>query len=325
VVLATLAALGVGAWAVMIRMPGKRLAGPLAPPSERERALRDELRGDVEKLAGEIGERNSRRPRELALAADHIEAVLRSAGHAPRRLGFEAGGLRFDNVEAEIPGGGRAAEVVVIGAHYDSVAFCPGANDNGTGVAALLALARALGGSRPERTLRFVAFANEEPPHFQTDAMGSLVYARELAARGHQVVAMLSLETLGHYDDAPGSQAYPFPFSAFYPDRGDFLAVVGNVASRALVREVVAILRERSSLPTEGAAPPGVVPGVGWSDHWSFWQEGYPAVMLTDTAPFRYPHYHTAADTADKVDYDRLARAVAGIEHVVRALARVAP
>ena len=198
---------------------------------------------------------------------------------------------------------------------------CVGANDNASGVAVLLALARALSPEKAARTLRFVAFANEEPPHFQNESMGSWAYALSCQQRGDDIVAMISLETMGYYSDEEDSQSYPFPMSAAYPSTGSFIGFVGNVASRHLVRRVVGSFREHAAFPSEGAALPSWIPGVGWSDHWSFWQAGYRAIMVTDTAPFRYPHYHTEQDTPDKLDYERLARVTLGLEKVIRELA----
>jgi Zn-dependent M28 family amino/carboxypeptidase len=234
-------------------------------------------------------------------------------------------GVPCDNVEAEVRGRERPADIVVVGAHYDSLAFTSGADDNASGVAALLALARAFAGAHPRTTLRFVAFANEEPPYFQTANMGSLVYAKRSRARGEHIVAMLSLETIGYYSDAPGSQRYPPPMGLAYPDRGDFIGFVGDRTSADLVRRVVATFRTTTHFPSEGAAPFSLIPGVGWSDQWSFWQVGYPGVMVTDTAPFRYPRYHTAQDTPDALDYDRMARVVAGLERVIADLAGADP
>ncbi len=306
----------------MIRMPGDSFSGARPELTDAERALAVSLRRDVEVLAGEIGERNHEHPAALARAAEWLAAEL-TLGRPPNRLAFQSAGQTFENLELELPSraGGGSPEVVVVGAHYDSVVGSPGANDNGTGVAALLALARTFRLRTPGRALRFVAFANEEPPHFQTDAMGSLVYARLCRERGDRVVAMLSLETMGWFDDREGSQKYPAPLSLFYPSRGDFIGFVGDFGSRRLVREAIGLFRRGATIPSEGAALPGVIPGVGWSDHWSFWQEGYPGVMVTDTAPFRYPHYHTAEDTPDKVDYERLARVVTGLVDVVASLA----
>ena len=305
----------------MIRMPGKSWSGPLPPLDEGAAELRSRLQRDVVKLAGaEIGERNVFHPQKLAAALEHIEAELASAGYTPRRQGYSAGTSRVFNLDVEIPGSSRPDEIVIVGGHYDSVMGCPGANDNATGVAAMLALARAFRAAKPARTLRFAAFVNEEPPFFQTHDMGSLVYAKACKARSEKIVAMLSLETMGFYSDAARSQSYPFPFSLVYPSTGNFIAFVGNVKSRALVRRAVGRFREHARFPSEGGAVPGMIPGVGWSDHWSFWQEGYPAIMITDTAPFRYAHYHRGSDTPDKVDFESLARVVAGIEKVVEDL-----
>jgi Zn-dependent M28 family amino/carboxypeptidase len=175
--------------------------------------------------------------------------------------------------------------------------------------------------SQPERTLRFVAFTDEEPPCFQTECMGSLASAKACKAKGEDIAAMISLETLGCYSEEEGSQSYPLPILGFaYPSRGNFVAFVGNVASGGLVREAIGAFRETTAFPSEGAALPGWIPGVGWSDHWSFWQQGYPAIMVTDTAPFRYRHYHKASDTPDELDYERLARVVEGLTKVVEHL-----
>jgi hypothetical protein len=230
-------------------------------------------------------------------------------------------GRTCHNIEAEIRG--ARPEIVVIGAHYDSVFGSPGANDNGSGVAALLALARRFAGKPTGQTLRFVAFANEEPPYFQTEQMGSLVYARQCKARGDQISAMISLETMGYFSDAPGSQTYPsLGIRPFYPSTGNFIGFVGNIRSRALLHRAILLFRQQAKLPSEGGALPSFLPGVGWSDQWAFWQCGYPAFMITDTAPFRYPHYHEATDTPDKLDYDRFALVVSGVEKMIAELAR---
>jgi hypothetical protein len=309
-------------WAgcTMIRMPLKSYTGPLDSLTGKEQAIRDELRRHVETLAGEIGERNVFLPRRLEAAAEYVETVFSNLGHTVTRHGYEAAKEHCENLEIEFPGNARPEEIVVIGAHYDSVHGCPGANDNASGVAALLALARLLGEFKPDRTLRLVAFANEEPPFFMTEQMGSLVYARMCRARGDNIVAMLSLETIGYYADAKRSQRYPFPLSMVYPSRGNFIAFVGNTASAGLVRNSIQTFREHAKFPSEGAALPGALTGIGWSDHWSFWQAGYAAVMVTDTAPFRYAHYHEETDTPDKLDYDRMARVVAGLDPVIRRL-----
>ena len=314
VVLASISSAGLLAWILCVRMPDSSHRGELPPATEGQGLLAGQLRDDVRALAGEIGERSVRSPEANRRAAERIEASLRAAGLDPR--------IQDGNVAAEVRGSSLPDEIVIVGAHYDSAEGSPGANDNATGVAATLALARRFARSTPERTLRFVAFANEEPPSFGTDAMGSRIDARACRERGEDVVAMLSLETLGCYTDEPGSQRYPIPLlNLLYPDRGDFVTFVGNVASGSLVRRAIGAFRERAGFPSEGAALPGWIPGVGWSDHDSYWREGYPAIMVTDTALFRDPRYHTAWDTPEHVDFERLARVVEGLAAVVEELA----
>ncbi len=303
------------------RMPGRSYRGPLDPLSERELAIRDQLQADVVMLAGKIGERNLVRYRALNAAAEYIGQSFREMGYTVGEQTFSEEGIAIKNLEVELRGKSRPEEIIVLGAHYDSVFGSPGANDNATGVAAVLALARLASQQRFARTLRFVAFVNEEPPFFRTGQMGSQIYARESAKRGERIVAMLSLETIGFYSDVERSQSYPFPFSFFYPHKGNFIAFVGNLASRALVREIVAIFRRQTHFPSEGVAAPGIIPGISWSDQSSFWEQGYAGVMVTDTAFYRYGQYHTARDTPEIVDYERMARVVAGLAHVLGELA----
>lgn len=319
---AAVIAWAIGGTACMTRMTGHNPHGTLAPLTPRESGLRQSLAADVRALSIDIGERNVGHPHAYAAAADWTALQLRQAGLVVHEESYPAGGTRARNIVGEIQGSGARDQIIVVGAHYDSVEGTPGANDNATGIAAVLALARHFARSHPQRTLRFVAFANEEPPFFHTEQMGSLVYARGCAARHENVVAMLSLETMGYYSDAADSQHYPFPFSLLYPSTGNFIAFVGNLSSQALTRESVRTFRRAGKLPAEGAAVADVAPGIGWSDHWSFWRTGVPAVMVTDTAPFRYAQYHEGTDTPEKLDFDRLARAVVGLADVVSELSR---
>jgi Peptidase family M28 len=285
--------------------------------SAEESELRAELIADVRVLGGEIGERNMARYQQLIGAATFIEDSFSRAGLQPRRDSYELHGRACHNIETEIRG--ARPEILLIGAHYDSVLGSPGANDNGSGVAAMLALARRFAARPLSKTLRFVAFVNEEPPYFLTEQMGSFVYAKRCKTRGDQITAMISLETIGYFSDAPHSQTYPLlGLGGFYPTVGNFIGFVGNVPSRALLRRVTALFRQHSKVPSEGAALPSFIPGVAWSDQWSFWQHGYRGIMVTDTAPFRYPHYHSATDTPDKLDYDRFALVVSGIEKMIQ-------
>lgn len=311
------------AWFTFASMPGCSHKGALPPLAESERAAAERLRATVVELCAH-GERNLDHPAALSTAVETIARELARTGASVVRERF-ATGARGEavNVYVELRGTSAADELVIVGAHYDSAHASPGANDNASGVAALCELAQRCAQLPHARTLRFVAFANEEPPYFWTDEMGSVVHARGTKERGENVVAMLSLETLGCYRDEPGSQRYPIgALSVIYPDRGNFVAFVGDVASRSLVRECIGAFREHAEFPSEGAALPAAIPGVGWSDHWSFWQEGWPAVMVTDTALFRDDAYHTPADSPERIDHERLARVVRGLEHVVRVLAQ---
>ena len=307
-------------WWFGVRMPGKNISSAAALSTD-EIKLRDELRANVQTLAGDIGERNMQRYAQLNAAADFIDGSFSKTGLKPRRDTYELNGQACHNIEVEIPG--KQSEIVLVCAHYDSVFGAPGANDNGSGVAAVLALARRFAGKPGQRTLRFVAFVNEEPPFFQTPQMGSYVYASRCKERGDRIVAMISLETIGCFSDAPNSQAYPAPgLGIFYPKVGNFIGFVSNVHSRLLLQRALSIFRAQQKLPSEGASLPAFIPGVSWSDQWSFWQHGYPGIMVTDTAPFRYPHYHRSTDTPDKLDYDRFTLVVSGIESVIADLAK---
>ena len=280
-------------------------------------ALARELRRDVEALCA-IGPRNTFQPESLTAAANHIVAAF--GAYTVERQRYDVDGVDVDNLIVEIRGTKHPEEIVIIGAHYDSVDDSPGADDNASGVAAMLALARRFANAKPDRTLRFIAWVNEEPPHFQTATMGSYVYARRCRTRGENIVAALSLETIGYYDDKPGSQQYPPPLSALYPDTGNFIGFAGNIGSRALVNRCVKAFRAHSRFPAEAAVLPEVIPQTGWSDQWSFWQFGWPALMVTDTALFRNPHYHQRSDTQEKLDYARMAAVVEGLAGVVRSL-----
>jgi Zn-dependent M28 family amino/carboxypeptidase len=289
--------------------------------SEAEAEIGHRLERHVRALAGGIGERNLRRSGSLDAAARYLQAILDDLGFAVEAQEFEVEKTRVVNLESALGGKALPEQIVLVGAHYDSVLGSPGANDNATGAAAVLELARLLAPARLPRTLRFVLFVNEEPPYYLGDAMGSRRYARRCRARGERIVAMLCLETIGYYDDAPGRQLYPFPFGLVYPSTGNFIGFVGNLGSWRLVRRCVRSFRRSTAFPSEGLAAPGFIPGVGWSDHSSFWEQGYEAVMITDTALFRYGPYHTSEDTPEKVGYDHMARVVAGLARVVIDLA----
>jgi Zn-dependent M28 family amino/carboxypeptidase len=299
-------------------MPGESHHGPLPALTPQERDLAARLRAHVETIATTIGPRNIlAHPKQLHRTADWIETTFRELGYEPKRQNFTADGETVCNIDVELRGANKADEILVIGAHYDSVTNCPAANDNGSGVAGTLELARHFRQTSPARTIRFVAFVNEEPPYFHTESMGSLVYARACRARTEKIVGMISLETIGYYSDAPASQKYPPPFNLFFPSVGDFVGFCGSWSSRSFVARVTESFRRHTHFPSQGLAAPDWIPGIGWSDHWSFSKVGYPALMATDTAPYRYAYYHTPDDTPEKLDYEKMARVVTGIAKVV--------
>ena len=317
----------VGFALVLLNLAGSPMSDPRIPAPELNQAteraaLEERLQAHVRRLAGEIGERNVFRPQALQAAADYLRAQWASLGYQVASQSYEAHGVRSENLEVTLPGVHKPSEIILIGAHYDSVKGSPGANDNASGVAALLELSGALAQAKPARTLRFVAFVNEEPPFFYWGEMGSKVYAEGARARSDDIRLMVSLEMLGYYRDEPDTQRYPPPFGFFYPDRANFIGFVSNFDSRSQLKELVTAFRACSDFPAESLATFELVPGVGWSDHRSFWREGYPAVMVTDTAFYRYSHYHSQTDTPEKLNYPAMARVVTGLQRALELLAR---
>lgn len=275
------------------------------------------LRSHVEFLAGVTGRRNFTQPATLARAAAYIEAAFTRAGGRVRSEWFEVAGERYRNVIADF--GPEGLPALVVGAHYDAEQHTAGADDNASGVAGLLELAAALGRRAPERTVEVVAYTLEEPPFFATDDMGSRHHAAALVAAGGKPDLILVLECIGYFDDRAGSQSYPIPGMEYlYPEKGDYLAVVGNFLSPRLVRRVKADLGGDPRLPVYSINAPAWVPGVSFSDHASYWPYGLPAVMLTDTAFYRNDHYHEASDLPASLDYPRLALVVQGVVSLVR-------
>jgi Zn-dependent M28 family amino/carboxypeptidase len=304
-------------------MPDRPETNQVAIPlTTAERALASLLAQHVETLALRIGERHVGRPASLLAAAQYIAESLGQNGCDVEGHVYNVSGVDVHNIISEQKGGARCHEVVVVGAHYDSVPHSPGANDNASGVAALLEIARACRVHRFDRTLRFVAFVNEESPFFQTETMGSLLYARRCRTQGANIVGMCALETIGCYTEAPESQRYPAaPLTWFYPTSGNFIAFVSNLRSRSWLRQAATAFRASTSFPIATAALPPLVPGVSSSDHWSFWRTGYSALMVTDTAPFRYAHYHKPSDVPDNLNYESMARVVTGLVGMVQRLA----
>jgi len=319
-VLLVVAAVSASLWQ-MSQMPLSSYRGPLPALTVSQSELASRLEKHVQYLSHEIGERNLDRVASMKTTTDYIRGELAQLGYSVDEQNYIVAGQSASNLEAQLPGASASEAIVIVGAHYDSVTGTVGADDNASGVAAVFELARILKETRLRRTVRFVFFANEEPPYFQTDTMGSFVYAHELHSKGIRVSAMISLETIGFYSDFPGSQKYPPVLGLLYPSRGNFVGFVSDGESRDLLQRSIRAFRGSAKFPSEGVAAPATWPGVGWSDHWSFWQFGYPAIMVTDTAPFRNPYYHTVRDTRNKLDFPKLALVVDGLRSVISALA----
>jgi hypothetical protein len=320
VVIVVLGAGVVSLWR-MTQMPLSSYRGPLPGLNASQSELAARLAGHVRYLSKTVGERNIPHEGSLNKTTEYLRTQLTMQGYLVQEQTYSIDGHMVSNIEAQLGGASPGEGSIVVGAHYDSADGTVGADDNASGVAALLELAGMMRHVKLHRTVQYVFFVNEEPPYFQTSGMGSLVYARKLHDERSPVAAMISLETVGFYSDIAGSQKYPAIFSVFYPSRGNFIGFVANTESRDLVRRAVRTFREAAQFPSEGVAAPSSVPGIGWSDHWSFWQFGYPAIMVTDTAPFRYPYYHRTGDTSEKIDSGRMARVVDGLRTVISSLA----
>lgn len=318
-----LIAVAAAAYWYSLSLPGEPYAGPPPAATDAERDAAARLRKHVEAIAS-VPHNVDHYP-ELEKSAAYIEAELTALGYRPESQTYAIGDKPVRNISVELspPGADAKTPSIVVGAHYDSFGPAPGANDNGSGSAAVLELARLLKDvPLKDKRLRLVLFVNEEPPYDRTPDMGSYHYAKSLKEAGENVVGMVSLETIGAFSDEPGTQKYPVPFNYIFPDVANFVALVALPGGRAFLHDFVAAFRQHTQIPTIGGTAPDFVDGIGWSDHWSFYVLGYPAIMITDTALFRYPHYHTPTDTPDKVDYEKLARVTLGVEATLRDLLR---
>jgi len=306
----------------MITMPGNSYAGDLPALDEagQDTAKRFATHGAL--LCRNPAGRNFIEKQGLESARKYIAEQFQASGYQVEFQEYQLSGDVFANVAATHTGTTYPEEIIIVGAHYDAVFGAPGANDNGSGVAAMLELADRFKDKNYPRTVRFVAFVNEEPPNFMTGNIGSYVYAKRAAKKKENIIAMFALETIGYFRDETGSQHYPPFFNFFYPNKGNFIAFVGNLGSRKFVTKSIRLFREHAAFPSEGLAAPAIIPGVSWSDHWSFWSHGYPAIMITDTAPYRYPYYHSPEDTPDKVDYEKMVLIVKGLEKMIEEFLR---
>jgi len=304
-----------------VNMPGETLSSSLIPLTKFQKESSKRLQTHAWQLADEIGERHHGEPKAYNYAADYINNAFRKNGLVPYEDEY-GDKFQFRNIIAEHYGTTSPDEIIVVGAHYDTVWLSPGADDNASGVAVMLEMARQLKKIQLNRTIRFIAFANEEYPHYYTDNMGSMFHAKRAYDRGDNIIAMLSLEMLGYYSDKPNSQSYPSPFNWFYPDTADFVAFVSNFKSRKLLRQSIELFRETRQFPSEGlTAPVALVPDVRRSDQAAFWKYNYPAFMITDTAAYRNYAYHNVSDVPNSLNYDHMARITTGLIRVIEGLA----
>jgi Zn-dependent M28 family amino/carboxypeptidase len=306
----------IATWALVTQplLPISRTANVVAPPPSR-------LEAHVRMLSETFVPRDESHPAMLNQVAAYIRGEFEQAGGLVSDQPYVVDGISYRNVIALF--GPETNERIVVGAHYDSVAEdVPGADDNASGVAGLIELAYLLGKTTLPLRVELVGYTLEEGQHFRTQRMGSAVHARSLREHDVAVRAMFSLEMLGYFTDAPGSQRYPHPvLKAFYPSRGNFIAVVGKLDQPLIVRQVKEAMRGASPLPVYSINAPRSVPGVDFSDHRNYWEAGFEAVMITDTAFYRNPNYHTVRDTANTLDYQRMAMVVQGVYAAVLALA----
>jgi Zn-dependent M28 family amino/carboxypeptidase len=288
--------------------------------------IEQNLRLHVDRLAGLIGPRTLSRPKTIQATIGYIEAQWNAMGYAVQFERYDALGDEATNLIVEVAGSRRADEIFLLGAHYDTVFSTPGADDNASAVAVLLEVSRLLKAQLPgKRTVRFVAFACEEPPYFNLDSMGSQHHARLSRLRGDKIAGMLCLEMVGYYNTQVGSQAIPplipRPLRWLFPKRGDFLAAVGNLASCGLCwRFRRGFKRGAKHMPLFSICLPEKINEIRLSDNSSFWDHGYPALMLTDTSFLRNPHYHLASDTPETLDYGRMTMVTQGVASAMRHL-----
>jgi hypothetical protein len=295
---------------------------PAGGLTRNETVLEAELKAIVEHLATTIGPRSYMQYDALTKSADWIESQFKAYGYQPTRQNYTIQGEVFTNIIVELRGTTTPDEIIVIGAHYDTASTTSGADDNASGVAVTLALAKHFAKLQQNRTIRFVAFTNEEPPFFHTENMGSLVYARGCKQRGENIIVMYTPEMVGYFSEEPGSQQYPAWFGWLLPDTANYIAFVSNTETDGYLDRSLKVFRTVGRIPAAGAAlPESLAPYVGNSDNWSFWQIGVPAYMVTDTSIMRNGNYHLPADTADTLNYDRMARVVAGLIEVTKDLA----
>lgn len=280
------------------------------------------LYGHVESISVRIGPRSYKDYEALTKTRAYINERLRAWGYSPVEQPFNYKGREYFNIEAAIEGGRAPREIIVVGAHYDTVEDTPGADDNDSALAVLLEMCRLLKDSSPARTIKFVFFSLEERPAFATRSMGSEVYAGKQKEAGADIRGMVCLEMVGYFSDKAGGQTVPIALMGKgISTTPDFIGVIGNSSSSGLVARVRSSIEAGSRVPVESLVASSIIPGVDFSDHRSFWRMGYEAVMITDTAFYRNPNYHTTRDTIETLDFEKMAGLLGGLIKAVQDLA----
>lgn len=299
---------------VVIAQPTFRKSAPSTETVDPE-----VLREHVRVLSVDCHPRSELYPENLSKAADYIEKHLVAAGAETRRQQTWEGKRPFDNVIGVF--GSGLGRKLVVGAHYDTVAMTPGADDNASAVAGLLEIANLLRKHPPEREVELVAYTLEEPPHFATTIMGSYVHAKALAESGEEVTGVIVLEMIGRFEDERGTQSYPIPMlKLMYPSRGNFIAVAGILSQRDFTKQVKIGMKGRTPMPIYSINAPRSLPGIDFSDHRNYWEHGINAVMVSDTAFYRNHDYHQPGDTMDKLDFERMAQVVVSVFEAMEGL-----
>ena len=304
-----------------VTMPGESIQREMPQYSNELAELSQRLEKHVYYLSEEIGDRSTGQNIKLDDAADYIQQQLESYGYIPTSRVFGEHNLR--NIEVDIYGQEKRDEILVIGAHYDTRWLTPGADDNASGIAGILEIAKYLSGKRFPRTIRFIAFANEEVPRYRQTEMGSMYSAKRSYTRSELIVGMISLEMIGYYSNEPGSQQYPDILQKFYPDTGNFIAFVSNLSSRDFQMGAITHFRDLELFPSEGlVAPQWIERDIRRSDHASYWYYDFPAIMITDTSFYRNRNYHSPDDRYDTLDYESMANVVKGLSLMIERLAQ---
>jgi Zn-dependent M28 family amino/carboxypeptidase len=303
-------------------VPIKKVFSKVKNSDKRDvRKIRRNLYRHIKTLTDDIGERNSVNYDALEQTHRYIKGEMERSSFNLKDLSYKYRGHEYHNIIAEKIGHEFPDEIFITGAHYDTVIHSPGADDNSSGIAALLELVRLFDNYDNKRTIRFVAFTLEEPPFYGTSNMGSRVYAKACKAKRENIIMMIALEMLAYFTNKKNSQNYPTPdMAADHPNKGNFIGIVGNADSERIVDIVSTEMKNYADIPVESIISLPHMLGASFSDHGSFWEFGYRAIMITDTAFYRNPYYHQPEDTIETLNFKYFSKFVHGFSHVLKKL-----